>query len=172
MLTKMLALFAAAVIVGPSSVETGHDASTTVSTRDWIASVLSYDGSACSASCVACPPPGWDHRAEFAPGAEFSGPTHECKDTHPGCDDPYHECGLAMTRNERDILIRLVISMPATELMAIDVEEPNFQINWKRKAIQILGCGGTVVASLGWTPDQRSEFDTLTGEATIEMQNN
>lgn len=66
-----------------------------------------------------------------------------------------------MARSDRDTLIRMIEKMPADELLAIDAAEPNLLINWERHAVQILGCGGTVVAALGWTRTQSVGFDAL-----------
>ena len=52
MLTKVLTLCAALLIFGLSGVGEDRDARTSGSTRDWVASVLSYDGSLCSVSCA------------------------------------------------------------------------------------------------------------------------
>ena len=66
-----------------------------------------------------------------------------------------------MARSDRDTLIRMIGTMPADELLAIGAAEPNLLINWKRQAVQILGCGGSIVASLGWTRTQSAGFDAL-----------
>ena len=66
-----------------------------------------------------------------------------------------------MATSDRDTLIRMIGEMPAEELLAVDAAETNLLINWKRKAVQILGCGGSVVASLGWTRTQSVGFDAL-----------
>ncbi len=142
--------------------EHGSDPNVTNPTRAWIASVLSYDTSRCIKACNECPPPGWEHEITLAPGGgDHSGRTHPCEDFHSGCNSKYHECGVKMARSDRDTLIRLIRMMPADELVAIDTAEPNLLVNWKRRAVQILGCSGTVVASLGWTPTQSVGFDAL-----------
>ncbi len=148
-----------------------HETHVSAPDRAWISSVLSYDAALCIYNCVQCGPTVWHHEVTpaFPAEGEYSSPQHECEDTHVGCDGGTHKCvGHPLAKGDRDTLMRLIQAMPANELVSVDATEPNILINWKRQAVQILGCGGAVAASLAWTPTQASGFDALVaaGSAT------
>ena len=147
-----------------------HETHAPAPDRAWISSVLSYDAALCNKECEDCDDD-WEHVVTDAlPGdGEYSSPSHSCHDRHIGCDGGIHQCRRqALTKGDRDTLIRLVQTMPADELVAVDAAEPNILVNWERQAVQILGCGGTVVASLAWTPSQASGFDALAADALTQ----
>lgn len=152
------------VLIGVSA-GVRHETHVSAPDRAWISSVLSYDAAICNKECAQCGQPGdWLHVVTDAlPGeGEYSSPWHKCHDRHVGCFGAVHHCARdALAKGDRDTLIRLIQTMPADELLAVDATEPNILVNWKRQAVQILGCGGTVVASLAWTPTQASGLEAL-----------
>lgn len=160
------------VLLAGVSAGVRHETHGSVPDRAWISSVLSYDAVLCNKKCEQCGEPGgWDHEVTNAPSGEgkHSSPSHGCHARHIGCSGGTHKCARqALAKGDRDTLIRLIQTMSADELVAVDATEPNILVNWKRQAVQILGCGDTVVASLAWTPTQASEFDALDADWSTE----
>ena len=141
-----------------------HETNVSAADRAWISSVLSYDAAICNKECTRCEPPRTlEHEVTEPPGGSgHSGPVHECHDRHSNCTGGIHKCARdGLAKDDRDTLIRLIQTMPADELLAVDAAEPNILVNWKRQAVQILGCGGMVVASLAWTPSHALGLEAL-----------
>lgn len=123
----------------------------------WLSEVLAYDASACTKNCEKCGP-GWDHEVTSAIDVNSAGLTHDCHGNHPACNSSWHECDGVMTLSERNELVRMIRRSTAPVLTAVDAEQPNLSINYKRGTTQISGCDGAVIASIAWTPEQAEAF--------------
>ncbi len=58
-------------------------------------------------------------------------------------------------------MLDLIPRIPTQELLAMDRVEPNLLFNGNRRAVQVLGCNGLVLASVELTAAQAIAFDLL-----------
>lgn len=124
-----------------------------------VSALLDYDGSACNTTCTICTenPRRHMNTNDATPFAQHVGWTHElCQPT--GC--AFHNCviGVTLAPEELDDVVRLLPSIPAVDLVAMDDSQPNLVLDMNRGAVQVLGCQGLALASVELTPVQRRDL--------------
>ena len=139
--------------------------SRSVATR--VAQLLDYDATPCNTNCEM----GGCYEAEHS--NELRGPTgndggtdHDCQlgtcDIVGGEHD--HSCDRMAELVPPEALhelLELIPQIPTRLLMAMDREDPNLFVNRNRKAVQVLGCQGLVLASIDLTTAQVGVLDSL-----------
>lgn len=126
-----------------------------------ISAVLDYDGSFCALNC------------EFSPCTQYGqgfhtnrfhmegndGGIHHMSCWSGGCR-MWHSCNprLTLAPNDLDIVVDLLSELSAEEIVAIHDAEPNVTFNDRRLAVQVLGCQGTVLASVPLATHQHRAF--------------
>lgn len=127
-------------------------------TETMVLTLLDYDASSCSTNCELSPCTGAGaHLNESTPFGNDGGEIHACVGGS-GCYP--HQCDPTYTLAPDDLrtLIQMIPSIPANTLASIGRAEANLLLNQDRRAVQIMGCEGLVLASVELTPDQQREL--------------
>ena len=123
-----------------------------------VLTLLDYDASSCSTNCELspCSGPGV-HLNESTPYGNDGGELHACVGD-AGCSA--HQCDPTFTLAPDDLrtLIQMIPAIPASTLADIGRTEANLLLNQDRRAVQIMGCEGLVLASVELTPTQQREL--------------
>ncbi len=123
-----------------------------------VLTLLDYDASSCSTNCELSPCSGAGaHLNESTPYGNDGGELHACVGG-AGCSA--HQCDPTYTLAPDDLrtLIQMIPSIPASTLASIGRAEANLLLNQDRRAVQIMGCEGLVLASVELTPAQQREL--------------
>ena len=123
-----------------------------------VLTLLDYDASSCTTNCELSPCTGMGaHLNESTPFGNDGGELHACVGG-AGCSA--HNCNPNYTLAPDDLrtLIQLIPSISAETLTAIDRVDTNLFLNPGRRAVQIMGCEGLVLASVELTPAQQREL--------------
>ena len=124
-----------------------------------VLTLLDYDASSCNTNCELSPCDGAGvHLNDVTPFGNDDGEVHSCAGGS-GCRD--HNCNPNYTMAPDDLrtLIETVPSIPAKTLIAIDQAETNLLVNRDRRAVQVIGCEGLVLASVELTQAQQRELE-------------
>ncbi len=75
----------------------------------------------------------------------------------------WHSCDprLTLAPGELDIVVDLLSELPVEQIAALHETEPNVVFNRNRFSVQVLGCQGTVLASVPLAADQDRESKAL-----------
>lgn len=164
MMRPKLALLAVAVAVLVGW--TGYRAAIASESRATraISALLDYDASLCSLNC------------EFSPCSSLGEGFHTNRYHREGNDGGiwhmscwsggcrmWHSCDprLTLASSELNVVVDLLPELPAEDLVALHETEPNVTFNRDRLAVQVLGCQGTVLASVPLTSDQHRSLTAL-----------
>ena len=136
-----------------------------VATR--VAQLLDYDATPCNTNCEL----GGCFEAEHS--NELRGPTGNDGGTDHGncqlgtCDivggEHDHSCDRMAELVPPEALhelLELIPQIPTRHLVAMDRDDPNLFVNRNRKAVQVLGCEGLVLASIDLTTAQAGVLDS------------
>ncbi|MDE2876050.1 MAG: hypothetical protein OXU69_06445 [Gemmatimonadota bacterium] len=128
-----------------------------------ISALLDYDTGDCTMKCM---PEACDDGHALWKGSQnednYGTGTHKCyerarcgKYVHPRCSPG--GSGLS----DLETVLELVSEMPVREVIAMHETEPNLFFHSTRQAVQVLGCGGLVVAMIELTASQKADLEAI-----------
>jgi hypothetical protein len=127
-----------------------------IASRAQLATLLARVASeACPLQCQ------WDcldddkHSTEEHVNGTNGGTNHSCEFTEKGCQD--HSCSEMLAQTDLAQVEVMLRSMSVDDLLAVAEEQPRLALNEQRNAIQLEGCGGRMLLSIGLSPEQAAQ---------------
>lgn len=126
-----------------------------------VSALLDYDGSACNTNCELGVCELKAHINYAHSGGNDTGRQHPCWDGSSSCFE--HACNphLTLAPSELALATKLLPRISLQKLLAMHETEPNLNVSRQRSAIFVLGCQGSVLASVGFTDAQKRESAAL-----------
>lgn len=97
---------------------------------------------------------------EYAQGNDGGYPHLSCMDLF---ECRIHDCNpnFTLAPGELNVVVDMLATLPAKEIAALHEAEPNLTLNRGRSAVQVLGCQGTVLASVALGPSRVRALEAL-----------
>ena len=138
--------------------------SRSVATR--VAELLDYEATPCTTNCELGGCPDGKHNNESVIGGNDGGKQHSWCELGgcSGSGEHDHSCDRMAELVSPEVLnemLELIPQIRTQQLVVMDREDPNLFVNRKRRAVQILGCQGLVLASVDLTTTQAAALDSL-----------
>ena len=131
-----------------------------------VAQLLDYDAAGCNTNCEMGGCKDATHNNASAVGGNDGGKEHNWCEPG-GCSESGehdHSCDRMAELVPPEALhelFELIPQIQTRQLLSMDREDPNLFVNRRRKAVQVLGCEGLVLASIDLTPPQAATLALL-----------